>query len=195
MKNLSKAVVTMLVTGVIACGLFCQHAQAVPVTGNITFVGSVSLDTGSAGTATMVTAWHGLGTGGLPQVASRDGGFTGFVTNGDAVTFHAPWSFSSGAISNFWSVDGFMFDLISSAIPVGGQTTGSVIVNGTGTISGNGFSATPGTWHFTTQNPAASAQFSFSAATGTVPDGGSAVALLGIALAGIEGLRRTLRTK
>jgi len=31
--------------------------------------------------------------------------------------------------------------------------------------------------------------------TPTVPDGGSAVALLGIALAAIEGLRRTLRTK
>jgi hypothetical protein len=35
----------------------------------------------------------------------------------------------------------------------------------------------------------------FQVTTPTVPDGGSAVALLGIALAAIEGLRRALRTK
>ena len=75
------------------------------------------------------------------------------------------------------------------------QTGGSVTVDGTGTISGNGFDMTNGTWSFTTQNPSAHARFSFSAATGSVPDGGSAVALLGIALVGIEGLRRGLQAK
>jgi hypothetical protein len=35
--------------------------------------------------------------------------------------------------------------------------------------------------------------FSFSAKTAAAPDGGSAIALFGIALTGIEGLRRKLR--
>jgi hypothetical protein len=142
----------------------------------------------------MVTGWHGLGTGGLPQVASHDGSFNGFVNDGDAVTIAFPWSFNSGSVPNFWQVDGFVFNLTSSNISM--QGGGSVTVNGTGTISGNGFDLTSGTWSFTTQNPSASSRFSFSAAAGqAVPDGGSGVALLGIALVGIECLRRGLQAK
>jgi hypothetical protein len=190
MKSLLK---TILVTAIIASGLFGQHVQAVQITGNITFTGTCSLNTKSASTATMVTGWHGLGTGGLPQVASHDGSFNGLVTDGDAVTIAFPWSFNSGAVPNFWRVDGFVFNLATSSITM--QGGGSVTVNGTGTISGNGFDLTSGTWSFTTQNPSAHSRFSFSAAGGTVPDGGSAVALLGIALVGIEGLRRRLPAK
>jgi VPDSG-CTERM motif len=190
MKSLLK---TILVTAIITCGLFGQHVQAVQITGNITFTGTCTLNTKSASTATMVTGWHGLGAGGLPQVASHDGSFSGSVTDGDAVTIAFPWSFNSGAVPNFWRVDGFVFNLNSSSIMM--QGGGSVTVNGTGTISGNGFDLTSGTWSFTTQNPSAHARFSFSASGGTVPDGGSAVALLGIALVGIEGLRRGLQAK
>jgi hypothetical protein len=141
----------------------------------------------------MVTGWHGLGAGGLPQVQSHDGSFTGLVTDGDAVTIAFPWSFNSGAVPNFWRVDGFVFNLTSSSIT--SQGGGSVTVAGTGTISGNGFDLTAGTWNFSTQNPSAHARFSFSAAGGAVPDGGSGVALLGIALVGIECLRRGLQAK
>ncbi len=190
MKSLLK---TILVTAIIACGLFGQQVQAVPITGNITFVGSCTLNTKSASTATMVTGWHGLGTGGLPQVASEDGSFSGTVHDGDAVTIAFPWSFNSGSVPNFWQVDGFVFNLTSSSITTQGGS--SVTVEGTGTITGNGFDLTSGTWSFTTQNPSAHSRFSFSAATGSVPDGGSAVALLGIALVGIEGLRRGLQAK
>src|SRR5260370_39806313 len=190
MKNLSK---TILVIAIITSGLFCQHVQAVQITGNITYGATCSLNTKSASTATMVTGWHGLGAGGVPQVQSHDGSFSGLVTDGDAVTIAFPWSFNSGAVPNFWRVDGFVFNLTSSSIT--SQGGGSVTVAGTGTISGNGFDLTSGTWSFTTQNPSAHARFSFSAATGSVPDGGSAVALLWIALVGIEGLRRTLPVK
>ena len=191
MKNISK---TILVTAIITCGLFCQHVQASQITGNITFAGTCTLNTKSAGTATMVTGWHGLGAGGLPQVMSHDGSFTGLVNDGDAVTIAFPWSFNSGAVPNFWRVDGFVFDLTSSSIIM--QSGGSVTVNGTGTISGNGFDMNSGTWSFTTQNPSASSRFSFSAGAGkAVPDGGSGVALLGIALVGIECLRRGLQAK
>ena len=193
MKIRSQTTLAVLATAVITCGLFCQHVQATQITGDITFEGSVSLNTKSVNTATMVTGWHGLGAGGMPQVASHDGGFDGIVKDGDAVTIAFPWSFNSGSVPNFWTVDGFVFNLSTSSITV--QGSGSVAVSGTGTISGNGFDLTGGTWSFTTQNPSAHSKFSFSAASGSVPDGGSAVALLGIALAGIEGLRRGLRTK
>jgi VPDSG-CTERM motif len=180
----------ILSLGLITCTLLCRPLQAVPLSGNIIFAGTVSLDSASADTATMVTAWHGLGAGGNPQVQGHDGGFNGFVTNGDATIFQSPWSFNSGPVSSFWSVDGFLFDLIASAVTHHGS--GAVDVSGTGTISGHGFDPSPGSWQFSTQNPSANSEFSFSAATG-VPDGGSALCLLGLALAGIEGLRRRFR--
>jgi len=171
------------------------------MTGNITFAGSVELNSSDANAATQVTAWHGLATGDKPQVQSHDGNFSPFVTNGDGVTFFAPWNFNSGPIPNFWSVDGFTFSLTSSSITPD-QDPNSVTVDGTGFVSGNGFMATAGSWHFTTQNPSATdngiAKFSFSAATGAVaqvPDGGSSVALLGIALAGVEAVRRKIRAR
>src|SRR5260370_22101946 len=128
MKNLSK---TILVIAIIAGGLFCQHVQAVQITGNITYGATCSLNTKSASTATMVTGWHGLGAGGLPQVLSHDGSFNGFVTDGDAVTIAFPWSFNSGAVPNFWRVDGFVFNLTSSCITMPGGGSVPVCRNGT----------------------------------------------------------------
>jgi hypothetical protein len=188
MKTLSKTILAVLATGVISCGLFCPQVQAVPIAGNITFAGTVTLNPSDANTATQVTAWNGIG--GSPQVQSADGSFTGLA--GMNATFAAPWTFTSG-LANFWSVGGFTFNLTTSSIT--SQKLGSLTVDGTGTITKLGFDPSAGSWHFTTQNPSANAQFSFSAATGTLPDGGSAVALLGIALAGIEGARRVLRAR
>jgi hypothetical protein len=174
MKTLPKTVLAVLAIGLLS-GLFCDRAEAQgPITGNITFAGSVSLDMPSVNTATMVTAWHGLATGDKPQVQTRDGTFfTSGVMPGDGTTFHAPWTFNSGPISSFWSVDGFTFDLISSNI-VHQTGDGSLFVQGTGDVSHSGFTTTLGTFSFTTQDPSASSQFSFSAAT-AVPESGTAV--------------------
>jgi hypothetical protein len=190
MKMLPRTKLAVLAIGLLS-GLLCDRAEAQgPITGNITFAGSVSLDMPSVNTATMVTAWHGLATGDKPQVQSRDGSFfTSGVMPGDGTTFHAPWTFNSGPISSFWSVDGFTFDLLTSSIVH--QGGGSLAVQGTGNVSHSGFATTPGTFNFTTQDPSASSQFSFSAAT-AVPEGGTAVLLAigGLCLAGGKLLRR-----
>jgi hypothetical protein len=215
-KSLLKKGLPYLLIGAAAAGFFCPGAQAqsvvgdtdfggtlqlslappaTPIVGNITFAGRVTLDSGSVNTATMVQTWSGNSTtptAGLPQVASRDGSFTSFVTAGDGTLFSPNWSFNSGAVSNFWSVDGFTFSLTSSNI-LSQTGNGFLVVAGTGTVSGNGFLATPGSWSFTTQDPAANGQFSFSGSTAAVPEG-STVSLLMIGvlgLAAIQGWRRT----
>ena len=66
-----------------------------------------------------------------------------------------------------WSVGGFTFNLTASSITQ--QGNGFLAVSGTGTISGNGFDPTPGTWRFSTQNPPANGVFSFSASTTATP--------------------------
>jgi hypothetical protein len=106
-----------------------------------------------------------------------------------------PWIFNpSTPTPGLWSVGGFTFDLLMSTIVT--QNANFLTITGTGTITGNGFDPTSGTWAFSTQNSSGRPKtiFSFSADDAPVPDGGSAVALLGIALTAIEVLRRKLRT-
>jgi VPDSG-CTERM motif len=185
MRNLSKTLFAIVATGLISCALFSQQAQAVTITGTITFGGSVKMN-GNANTANTVTAW--LNT----HVESASGDFASFVGVNDPATFFAPWVFVN-ATPMLWQAGGFTFDLDAGATVI--QGGGFLNISGTGTITGNGFDATRGTFTFTTQNPGSKGTFSFSAGTNAVPDGGSAVALLGIALAGIEVARRKIKAK
>jgi hypothetical protein len=75
------------------------------------------------------------------------------------------------------------------------QTAKALTIEGTGIVKANGFDPTGMEWSFTTQSAGGitRSSFSFSANNVAVPDGGSAVALLGLALTGIEVVRRKLR--
>jgi len=186
----NKTILVLFALGLICCALCVQQAQAVPINGAITFAGGATLDSGSVNTATQVMGWLDEG-GNLPTVQGVSGSYTGFVNVGDTVTFTPTWSFNSGAIAAFWQVDGFTFNLIASSIVF--QGGGFLFVSGTGTITGNGFTTTVGTWAFTTQDDPANGVFSWSGGSASAPDGGATVALLGLAVAGIEGVRRKLR--
>ena len=169
-------------------------ALADQISGNITFSGRVTMAdssnvaTNDVNVATQVTTWlHPfLNTpGAKPVVGDADGDFALYVTGGDAVTITNPWAFNSGALTPFWSVDGFTFDLISSAII--SQGGGQVSVTGTGTVTGHGFDPSLGVWNFTSQNPSSGspARFTFSAAT-AVPEGGTTALLLGLSLVSLS---------
>jgi hypothetical protein len=134
--------------------------QAAPITGSISIKGGAELNTGLVNTPTKVTGWLN-GSGAKPTVVSRSGSFTA-VSVGAPVTMTAPWNFGSG-LAKLWSVGGFTFNLTASHITL--QANGFLNVTGTGTITGNGFADTPGTWRFSTQNPPANGVFSFSAST------------------------------
>jgi len=108
----------------------------------------------------------------------------------------APWIFNpSTATIPLWQVGGFTFDLTSSTIVT--QTNFFLNVTGVGTLSGAGFTTTPGSWSFTVSNalgkPHATFGFTSDTAATAVPDSGATAALLGVALAGVEVLRRKFR--
>jgi VPDSG-CTERM motif len=179
----------MAAVAAVVCGVGAV-AQAVPISGSITFAGGVELDTTSAGTATEVLAWTGTGGTGSPTVISGDGSFS--ATVGDAATFSAPWFFNSGAVSGLWSVGGFTFDLTSSHIVFQGGSPAIVGVDGIGAVMGNDESPEAMTWSFSTSDPGAagvsSLIFSFQVAGGTeaaVPDGGTTAMLLGLGVLGL----------
>lgn len=173
-------------------------AQAVPITGDITFDGGVTLNTASAGTATEVTSWTGAGGVGMPTVVSADGSFSG-IAGGTSVAFSSPWFFDSGPVADLWSVGGFTFNLTSSSIVAQGGYPAGVLVDGIGSVSGNGLDSEAMTWSFSTQDPGAigadSLVFSFSAASGTtgsVPDGGTTAMLLGLGVLGLGLLKKQM---
>ena len=182
MKQITKTMLTTLAALLMVCGMSWQQAQAAQISGNITIAGGLTLNS-SLATATKATSFSNT------DVISRSGGFVGLVNVLDSVTMAPTWIFNpSTATPGLWSVDGFTFDLTSSTIVT--QNSSFLTITGVGTVSGNGYSSTPATWSFSTQSPPANCQYSFSAATGAVPDGGSTLALCGIALIGLAAVRR-----
>ena len=166
------AAVALLGAGVTlygAYGLMASQSQAapmaVPITGSISIKGGVELNSTSVNTATKVTSWLN-GANQPPTVVSRSGSFAN-VSVGAPVTMAAPWNFNSGSLPALWSAGGFTFNLTASSIVM--QGNGFLNVSGTGTITGNGYNDTPGTWKFSTQNPPANGVFSFSASTTANP--------------------------
>jgi len=185
--KLSKLALAVMAAGLVTAGLSTQ-ANAAFINGGITFSGGAIYDTMSLATATRVNTFVDV------TVESDDGDFASFVNVGDPVTMAQPWIFTpSTPTPGLWSVGGFTFDLASSTVVL--QDSDFLIISGTGTVSGNGFEPTTMTWNFTSQSPDANGVFSFSAsgnAGGGVPDGGTTVALLGVALIGLEFLRRKI---
>ncbi len=179
----------VVAVGLLSCGLFCQKAEATPITGDITFGGIVTFDNTNLSFATQVSTWN------LSIVTSDSGSFSSIPILSN-VTMTAPWIFNpSTATIPLWSVGGFTFDLMSSHIVT--QTNFFLNVTGVGSLSGPGFTTTPGTWSFTVSNalggPHSTFGFSSDTAAGVVPDSGATAALLGLALAGVEVLRRKFK--
>ena len=177
-----------LTLAVLAAALVTSGAQAAMVNGAITFAGGAIFDTDSLATATRVNTFIDV------TVQSEDGDFAAFVADGDATAMAVPYIFTpSTPTPGLWSVGGFTFDLDGSVVVL--QNADFLIITGTGTITGNGFDPTVGSWRFTAQSPSADGVFSFSSSGDfNVPDGGSTVALLGLGLTGIWMIRRKFVT-
>jgi hypothetical protein len=197
MKNITKTILAVLATGVLSCGLFSQQAEAIAISGDIQFAGEVQFDTNSLATATRVVTWFDVfHNAGFTSVTSGTGDFSG-IAPGTQAAMAQPWIFNpSTPTPGLWSVGGFTFNLLSATIVTQNATT--LVIEGTGIVSGNGFDPTAMDWSFTTQSAGGKTRTTFSfSGNGTtgVPDGGSAVVLLGLAFIGVGLLRRKLHDK
>ena len=195
MKNLTKTILTLIAAGLVTTAVSTQEAQAAKIKGTIDFAGGTQYDSSALQNVTKVVQWFDVfGNAGVTNVASVTGDFSGIALGTQATM--KPWTFTPppGGQPALWSVGGFTFNLLSSTVIT--QNGTFLNIKGMGTITGNGFEDTPTRWAFTVQNAGGgpSTVFSFSANNATsVPDGGSAVALLGISLVAIEFVRRKLR--
>lgn len=186
--KLSKNICALLITASLATGFATQQAKAVQISGSIDFAGTAHFNAPLT-TATQVVDFANT------HVEFATGDFATFTSTNDPVAITAPYVFNpSTSYSPLWSVGGFVFNLAQSTIIT--QTQSGLLITGTGTLMGNGFDDTPGAWAISSQNPGQSSRSTFAFSAGIdalpsqVPDGGSSVALLGVGLMMLEGLRR-----
>jgi hypothetical protein len=182
----SKSLLLALLTA--AVGFAAQQANAVQITGDVQFTGSADLNNDALISATAVDAYTDV------TVSSRSGDLTALAI-GTPVSMFAPWSFNSGPIANFWTAGSFHLNLATSAVVQ--QSSSLLFVSGTGTLFGANFDPTPAVYTFTITSADGSTPggiYGFSASTAArptgVPDGGSALIFLGVALTGVELARR-----
>jgi VPDSG-CTERM motif len=165
------------------------------IEGNINFAGAVHLDNNNLGLATTVVTWFdAFNNAGKTSVVPGATGNFSVIPAGTSATMAQPWVFNpSTPTPSLWSVGGFTFDLLSATVVSQSNTFLNVL--GSGIVSGNGFDPTIATWSFTVNNSNGQPKmmFSFAANNNSVPDGGVTVALLGLALVGVEVLRRKLK--
>ena len=194
MKNV---LLTMFAAG-LGCLLFAQQAHA--FSGTVEFTGAASASGASGAGTTTITfknPWHVSADPSAPP----DGVYTG--SGGTAATFHTFKFTGDGATATLvapvvpaWSFlfggRTFTFDL--DTLSNGHVQSGSMSFSGTGFAFIDGGDATSASWSL--QGSAAGGfSFRLSSSTTAAPDGGSAAALLGIAFAGVEGVRRVLRAR
>jgi hypothetical protein len=165
--------------------------QAIPISGEIHFLGTYAPIDSNGAQASLGTA-TGLDFNNPSLVVGASGDFSSYVTPWmSTATFVDAFNFNPLAPSpvQLWSAGGFNFTM--TAVDVITQTDSLLSLLGTGQISGNGFEATAGTWSLW------GGRFLFYANDKGVPgsssdsdpvrvaDGGSTLMLLGAALLGI----------
>ena len=188
MKN---SLVKCLVAGAAVACLGTMTVQAIPITGGISLAGNYTVGGGDLNVATAFTAINNV------QVTSVGGNFAGV-----GITLNTPGSvvqntfsfnpFPGGGLVPLWyTVSGTAasFDLISltSLLQPGDNT---LTLKGTGILHLASYDNTPGSWVFTANQTGGS--FSFSSSNGSVPDGGTTVLLLGLAMGGLGFAKRYL---
>lgn len=175
------------------------HAVPTPISGDISFSGTSTIDSTSFVTATGFTSFQDIFVG-APSALSGD--YVG--SSGAAVTMASfIWAppTASTPINPLWTfVSGgntYSFDL--SVMHVDYASPTGLLLSGLGTahINGPGLEKldTIGNWNFSAQTLGV-ASFTFSSTTAAaaqgVPDGGSSVAMLGAAFLGLGWIKRKL---
>lgn len=172
--------------------LMASSASASLIVGDIGFSGGFTPVEADGTTPTTLALADGVDI--LGDVATVSfpltGDFATFSSLGSVATFNdfVFDPFPGSGITPLWTVDGFSFDLTNVTIVA--QSSLGLTLAGTGVVTGNGFSATPGTFNFS-GNPVGGS-FNFSSGV-AVPEPISALVWGGLAMLGVA-VRRCRRS-
>jgi hypothetical protein len=198
--------ITKIGAALTAVFAFTSSANAALISGTIEFFGlgnfediggntvspilSTQIDFVPAGNAPGVTGTVSAGTGNYASIPAP------FVTNVSFTDFSygAPGTTGALSVGNLWTLSSggldYSFDLSSITINQAVGTQRNLEGDGMAFIKSGGldvFDPTPGHWTLSS-----SGRLSFSSST-SVPDGGATVALFGLSLLGLTGVRRFIK--
>jgi protein with PEP-CTERM/exosortase system signal len=203
MKPISKTILAVLAIGMLSCGVFSQQAQAAHLVGEIHMAGDVIFDTPNLGSSTTVeTSISVQGSLNKATTFGATGDFAIVPALTEADMAH-PWTFSpSTPTAPLWDLTmaGFpiSFDLetILSITRIG-ENFLNILARGT--VHATGFDDTTALFSFTVNNPDGLTHDTYGFANATittqipVPDGGTTVMLLGVAIGALGMARRFLK--
>jgi len=187
---------------VVASVGYTVSVQAVPISGSIYFTGGATLNgsgTDGLADATAFTGFSNLG------VLTATGSYSPILVNGVSSVSFQTFSFAGGVLSPsplqyLWSVtddsgNTYTFEATDAMIVsqyINSDGTSFLYITGGGYAFVNGGDQTAGAWSITdTGSSPTQATFTFGSAT-AVPDGGTTVMLLGVALSGFVLFRKKL---
>jgi hypothetical protein len=194
-KNPVKTALSALAALVLGCALWCQPSQAVPITGTLAMGGAVTLDNANLGLATEATAFP------FSVVTSGTDSFGGTAFSFVSWTTPFSWNPPNTPISDLWKFTsgGRTYSFELDSVSILSQSSSFLNLSGMGVlaITGSGpvYDDTPGNFTFaiTSSGPNSTMTLGFAASNSAVPDGGLTLSFLGLAMVGIEGLRRKLK--
>jgi hypothetical protein len=132
-----------------------------------------------------------LGDDFMVDDATGDFALAGIVTG--SVGFYQDFQFAPlnpAPVDPLWAIGGFEFALAN--ITVSFQSANFLVLEGTGTISANGFDDTAGTWIMTANR--SGTLFNFSSGSSAVVSEPGMLLLLGLGFAGAALARRRVRS-
>ena len=185
--NMKLSNTILALVAAVAAATFTPQAQATQITGLLNLHGTATFNSTHLGSATAVVSFSNVTSAG-----GNTGSFSSILDGTPIAMTMSTYTFnSSTATSMLLSVGGFTFDLQSSSVHF--QDSTGLIVTGTGTIFGSGFTPTAGAWSFSVTNPSGRPHSTFAFQAGVeampTPDSGMTVALLGAGLIGLAVFR------
>lgn len=164
-------------------------------------MGGEAVLNGPLASATAFTAFNGVY---IVPAPGPSGSYAGVPTGIIGAVAYAPFSFNPLApvpVNPLWTftVGPVTYSFKLDSVIVASQSANFLNLLGVGQANITGYDETPGVWSFTIDNPTGAApptfSFNFISTTSATPDGGLTMAMLGLTLMGVGGLRRRLSKK